>query len=110
MLHIDARIPVVLDDHPGTLGTDATLEEGGVTGGTRAGFDVSLGHAAGCTCCATRSNAGRALAALLHDRARGKTVFFKRVVAIPHTPAGRAELLDALRNDPVGSACFRLSE
>ncbi len=109
MFHLDARIPVVLADRPGTTGTDATLEEGGPTNGTRAGFEVSPGHAAGCTCCAARNNAGRALAALLHDRARGRTVFFTRVVAIPHTPAGRAELLDALRNDPVASACFRLS-
>ena len=110
MFHLDARIPVIFATRPSSLDTDATLEEGGPTRGTLAGFDVSPGHAAGCTCCAARSNAGRALAGLLHDRARGRTVFFKRVVAIPHTPAGRAELLDALERDPLASACFRLSE
>ncbi len=73
-------------------------------------FAAVQAHPAGCACCAARNPAGVALASLLQDRARGRVAFFHGVAAVTHTAAGREMVLEALRSDPVASACFRLEE
>ncbi len=89
---------------------DALLLEGlGLTQPGRDYFVVTPGHAAGCACCAPRNGAGVALSRLLLARARGQGVFFRRVVAVTRTEAGRAAVLHALQNDPLASACFKLA-
>ncbi len=99
MLFQDARIPVVFD--PAAPEPDDVLFTEGVD------FTPATGHAPGCACCAARSEAGRALAALLHARARGQVAFFRRVVVVCTTPEGRAEVVGALAGDPVVSVCFK---
>ncbi len=106
---LDQRIPVVLGMPDQLRARDVLLAEGGHPQAA-AGFTPASGrHAPGCSCCAPRTPAGLALAALLHERARGRAPFFERVVALVPTEAGRAELAHALSHDPVASACFRLS-
>jgi hypothetical protein len=105
----DARIPVVFGDIADAAENDAVLFEAPARlwGGASASFSPEATHPAGCTCCTTRGPAGRALGDLLHARARGKTPFFKRVIAVTRTDAGRAEILAALAQDPIATACFR---
>jgi len=105
----DSRIPVVFGRLEEALPTDAVLFEAPAQrwGGTSASFTPAQEHPPGCTCCAVRVAAGRALSALLHDRARGKIPFFSRVLAVTRTETGQADLLVALAQDPVASACFR---
>jgi hypothetical protein len=108
---LDARVPVVLAPAEEAGPDDALLLE---TDGTAphiaaaVAFQVESAHPQGCACCSPRRGAGRALAALLHARARGETAYFRRVIAVPVTAAGRADILAALRSDPVAAACFRL--
>ena len=99
---LDSRVPVRLtaDDKPNGA---AMLIEG-------EHFSAAQDHEPGCTCCAARNSAGRALAALLQDRARGKVAFFHSVIAVTHTQAGRDQVLAALQTDPVAGACFRLAD
>lgn len=108
---LDARIPVIFGTPEQAGPDDAVLVEGGAEPGpgAQASFQpaVETGHGAGCTCCLPRNQAGRALAALLQDRARGRVPFFNRVLACPTSDAGRAELEAALDRDPVAAACFR---
>ena len=98
---LDARIPVLFASAEDAGPKDVILAEG-------VAFHASV-HAPGCACCPPRSGAGRALSTLLQDRARGHVPFFTRVIAVPATPSGRAEIEAALRSDPVASACFRLA-
>jgi len=97
---LDARVPVVFGPAEAAAPGDAVLREG-------EDFTPDSGHAPGCACCVARTEAGRALAALLHARARDKIPFFRRVVVVLATEAGRAAVEGALANDPVASACFR---
>jgi hypothetical protein len=116
-LRLDSRIPVILaglDEagldqagHNQARPGDVVLREG--AGGPGGFTPEAGGHATGCACCAQRSPAGRALAALLQARARGEVAFFARVVAVCATPGGRAEVLAALAHDPVAASCFRLT-
>ncbi len=93
------RIPVVFAPVQAGPG-DVLLVEGEA-------FTAAAAHAPGCACCGARSQAGRALAGLLHDRARGRTAYFSRVVAVCSSEAGRLAVQAALAGDPVASACFR---
>jgi hypothetical protein len=97
--YLDARVPVVFASLEDAGPLDAILVEGEA-------FHAAA-HVPGCPCCPPRGAAGRALAALLQDRARGRIPFFTRVISISATEAGRAEIEAALQSDPVASACFR---
>ena len=102
----DLRIPVVF----GALGEagpmDAVLAEGDVPGAA-VQFAPASTHAPGCACCMARGEAGRALAWLLHARARGEIAFFTRVIAVVATEAARADIRAALASDPIASTCFK---
>jgi hypothetical protein len=102
----DLRIQVVFGDLSEAGPHDAVLAEGNMAG-AGASFVPGSGHPPGCSCCVGRSEAGRALAGLLHARARGEVSYFTRVVAVVKTEAGRAELCLALASDPVASLCFK---
>jgi len=113
---IDARIPVTLLADaaalPGALagGPAALLAEGATpsTGATATEtFAPEARHAAACACCAGRSAAARALDRLFQARVRGRAAWFDRVVVLAATPEGRAELVQALAQDPLTSARFR---
>ncbi len=103
MAKLDMRVPVRLAGTGEVAEGQAAFREG-------EHFAPAQAHPAGCACCAARNPAGVALASLLQDRARGRVAFFQGVVAVTHTAAGKAMLLEALRTDPVASACFRLEE
>ncbi len=105
---IDARIPVLIGS--GAVAERAVLIEGapvpaGVAG---ARFDLTSSHAPNCSCCTSRSPVAEALASLFTRRARGEVAFFRAVQAVGLSDAGRAALMDALANDPVASARFRI--
>ncbi len=102
MTTLDMRVPLRFAD---TVGDgQAALREG-----EHFATDAAR-HPAGCACCTARNPAGVALARLLQDRARGRVAFFQGVIALTRTAAGREMVRDALRSDPVASACFRLEE
>ncbi len=102
MTTLDMRVPLRFAEPAALTGGQVAFVEG-------EHFLATDTHPAGCTCCAARNPAGRALAGLLQDRARGKVGFFNAVAVVARTPAGRAMVLEALRTDPVASACFRLA-
>ena len=108
-LFLDARVPVLLDGDPAE--GDAVLAEAGcaLPHGTApaAWFEPQPDlHRPGCACCAGRSPAAMALAGLFAARARGGVPFFRRVVAVAATEAGRAELRTAL-DDPLVAGRYR---
>jgi hypothetical protein len=100
MIMSDARVPVVFAPVEAAGPDDAVLREG-------KDFTPESEHAPGCACCAGRTHAGRALATLLHARARTQVAFFRRVVVVIASEEGRAAVESALANDPVASTCFR---
>ena len=67
------------------------------------------GHLVGCACCALRSPAAEALGRLFLDRLRDGAAYFNRVVAVPATAEGEAALRDALADDLLTRARFRLT-
>ena len=93
-LFIDARIPVVFGVAPAA--EDAVLAP-----------DASWGdsHPVACACCVGRGPAAQALDRLFLGRVRGSIPWFGRVVV---DPVGEAAVRDALADDPVVSARFRL--
>jgi len=108
MIMSDARVPVAFGLLQAALPDDALLFEGEIQpwAGATAAFSPGPRHPPGCACCAARTGAGRALASLLHARARNEVPFFRRVLAVTVSAAGRAEVEDALQNDPIASTCF----
>jgi hypothetical protein len=103
-------LPLIFADATEAHLDDALLLEGkGLAQPGRDYFSVTEGHVIGCACCAPRNGAGMALSRLLLARARGQGVFFRRVVAVTKSEAGRAAVLHALANDPLASACFMLA-
>lgn len=109
---LDARIRLVFGVAEMAGPDDAVLREGEGEDAPLLGWftPASEGHAAGCACCAPRNNAARALSLLFLARVRGDAGFYKRLVAIPCTAAGRAEIEAALAHDPVTSSRFRLED
>lgn len=108
---VDARVAVRFGGVGDAGEGDALLVEGGVPDGlTGEGFEVSVGHVAGCACCVPQSAAAAALARLFQRRARGEVPFFRRVVAVTATEAGDMAVWAAIRSDAVASARFRLEE
>ena len=109
---IDLRVPLLFGAAEDAAAGDALLiENEGVAPGhfLPAPLEFHSRHSPSCPCCQARNAAGRALASLLQARARGEVAFFRRVVAVTRTPAGRLEVEEAVRFDPVASACYRLS-
>ena len=107
----DSRIPVRIASIADAGATDALLVEGALPRTTLpcASFGlVQRGHVPACTCCAPRSSAAMALAALFTGRALARFEFFTGVVAVVTTKAGEAAVMAALQDDPVASARFRL--
>lgn len=111
---IDARIPVtIVEEPPALAGPVALLAEGHLPDGVgpptpRAVFqaDERQAHPGGCACCNGLGAAAGALATLFRERAVGGA-WFSSVVALVRTPAGRAELEEALSSDILTVARFR---
>ena len=103
MAKLDMRVRLRLADADTIAENEAAFREG-------EHFVPAQAHPPGCACCAARNPAGVALASLLQDRARGRGAFFQGGAAVTRTAAGREMLLEALRTDPVASACFRLDD
>ncbi|MDB5370859.1 MAG: hypothetical protein JWP20_2417 [Roseomonas sp.] len=64
-------------------------------------------HPIGCACCQPRNPVAIALDRLFLARTRSETPWFKEVVALAHTAAGRAAVVAALAEDSVTVARFR---
>jgi hypothetical protein len=109
MRHSDFLIPVVFDTAGEAGADDVVLREGEDAPDGSAAFqpDDLAGHAPGCGCCAARNPAGRALGALLAARARGEVAYFRRVIVVARSEAGRQAVEHALDGDAVVSECFR---
>jgi G3E family GTPase len=106
---IDARLPLLFGAAGDASTDDALLLEG--EGEPTPGRDwftpaPQTAHPVGCVCCTARNAAGLALSRLLLARARGQGPFFRRVIAVTRTPAGRDAVLEALRGDPLASSCL----
>ncbi|BDG73619.1 hypothetical protein [Roseomonas fluvialis] len=114
---IDTRIPVTILPEaaalPGMLAgrPAALLAEGAVPDHAGAPVTESFApeprHAVACACCAGRSAAAQALDRLFQARVRGRAAWFDRVLVLASTEAGRAELVQALAQDPLTTARFR---
>ena len=110
---LDARIPVLFGDAAEAGPTDALLIEGlGAWAAGRAWFTAdaarAAAHPAGCACCTPRGGAAQALSRLMLARGRGDGVFFSRVVVVARSAAGRRAVAQALAEDPLAMAWFRL--
>jgi hypothetical protein len=70
-------------------------------------FDARPSHRLGCGCCAGRSAAAVALDRLFQGRARGRSPWFDRVAVLATSPAARAQVEAALREDALTLARFR---
>jgi hypothetical protein len=111
---IDARIPVTIVEQPPALtAAMALLAEGSLPEGVGPPQPCAIfraeenpGHPAACPCCYEMGAVAAALAELFRDRAMGGP-WFSSVVALVRTPAGRAELEDALSRDVLTVARFR---
>jgi hypothetical protein len=111
-MRLDARIPLVFATLADAGPTDALLVEGqGARAPGRDHFTASENpHPFGCTCCVPRNPAALALARLLLARGRGQGPFFRRVIAVTATPAGRATVLAAVQSDPLAASCCVLGD
>jgi hypothetical protein len=102
---MDARIPVFFaanrDEaaNTGWLVEDAALAPWGAT---------DEGHVIGCACCVARSPVAEALGRLFRARATGEVAFFTRLGVIPSGPSGETAVRQALVNDGLASACYRI--
>ncbi len=110
-LFVDARLPLRFGAESDAGPEDALLLEGeGAAARGLAWFrpPAERPHPIDCSCCVARTEAGRALSGLLLARGRGDGLFFRRVVAVIETAAGRQAVLQALAADPVVSVSFKL--
>jgi hypothetical protein len=112
---LDARTPVRLLAHaaeapPGAvvLAEDGTPLPAAPARVERYATPVATAHPIGCACCQPRSPAAIALDRLFLARTRGEAPWFKEVVALAATAAGRDAIMAALEQDSVISARFRV--
>jgi hypothetical protein len=112
---LDARTPVRLLAHaaeapPGAvvLAEDGAVLPAGMARVERYATPLEGPHPMGCACCQPRSPAAIALDRLFLARLRGQAPWFKEVLAVAATAAGRAAILAALERDSVTSARFRV--
>lgn len=119
---LDARIPLILlaeeaaladalaSGPPAAVISEApppALPAGAVT---LVSFDATTtAHAPGCACCAGRSQAAAALDRLFQARVRNACPWFDRVLALAATPEAAAALREAVAQDALASARFRLA-
>jgi hypothetical protein len=105
-MNADTRIEVVFGQRPGPH--DAVLAEAhhAVPPGLHAAY-FAISHPVGCTCCVGQSPAGAALATLFRARATGRAPFFRRVVVLA-SPAGEAAVRQALAQEALAMARYRL--
>jgi hypothetical protein len=111
---LDARTPVRLlgdaaEAPPGAvvLAEDGAALPAGALRVERYATPVATAHPIGCACCQPRSPAAVALDRLFLARMRGDAPWFKEVVAVAATEAGRAAVTAALAGDSVTVARFR---
>jgi hypothetical protein len=116
---LDARIPLVIVADAAAL--DAALASGEAAavlieaGGREPDGVIAVerfeaaaaAHPLACGCCSGRGPAALALDRLFQARVRGSTGWFRRVIAVVPTDAGRDEVAAALRGDALTSARFR---
>ena len=107
MIWMDARLPIRFGPLDSREHGEAVLTDGPVVSMPAAAFVVQPGHVIDCTCCAPRSGAAAALAQLFHNRAIATGPAFKSVLAVMGRD-GEAAVRDAVLNDPLVSARFRL--
>lgn len=112
-MKFDARVPVEFGVWDDLTADDAVLLEADrlpEAGPPGISFQPGPGMlAAGCACCAPRGPLATALGDLFVARAKGDLPYFRRVLAVPATEAGRATMVAALTEDPVCSGRFRLA-
>jgi hypothetical protein len=119
---MDARVPVVIVGDYAALA--AALSEGSRAAVlveappmpmpknaiALASFDAfAPSHAGACACCGGRSPAAAALDRLFQARVRGACPWFERVVALAETTPARDAVAQALRDDAVTAARFRVA-
>lgn len=66
------------------------------------------GHPVGCACCVPRGPVAIALGSLFLARARGELPWFRSVLAVTTSAAGREAVRSALTDDVVTRARFRV--
>ncbi len=104
----DRRIPVIFAQQ--LEPDDAVLAESGQPappGHFVHHFSPSVTHLPGCLCCGGRSKAAAALSAAFRARATGEAPFFRRLVVLA-SPQAEAEIIEALSNDALCQARYRL--
>jgi len=69
-----------------------------------------LDHPPGCACCVPRGPVARAFSNMFLARVHGEMAYFRDVRVMVLDAAGEAAVRDALANDPVLLARFRLIE
>ena len=90
---------------PGTPDSDVAVGSG--CGAVDASGSLRLRHCPRLRLLPAARGRRAGVAALFLRRARGEIPFFRRVLAVARTPAGRAAILAALTDDPVVSGRFR---
>ncbi|MDO9499539.1 hypothetical protein [Falsiroseomonas sp.] len=66
-----------------------------------------LRHKYDCNCCAGRGAAAEALDRMFQARIRSQCAWFDQVIGVVQSAEARAEVLDALAQDPLAKARFR---
>lgn len=66
-----------------------------------------LRHKLDCNCCAGRGPAAEALDRMFQARIRSQCAWFEQVIGVVQSAEARAEVLDALVQDPLAKARFR---
>ncbi len=108
------RIPILIGGSAAREG-DAFLVEDGAdmpAGGYAVRFALGarkFGHQVGCACCTLRGPAADALTGMFRARVTGNAPFFKRVVVLA-SPEGEAAVREAIADDVVTAARYRLEE
>lgn len=109
---IDARIPVRLGAAEAVEPSTAWLVEAGAAspdkGGCTVTLDARASHPAACGCCGGRAPAAVALDRLFQARVRGTGPWFDQVAVASTSAEFRDAVRDAVRQDPVTRARFRL--
>jgi len=117
---LDARIPLrllsplLLDAALRSAPATALLVEGpeleGLAGPAVLQFRFSPGdqrHMLDCNCCAGRGPVAEALDRMFQARIRGQCAWFEQVIGVVQSAEARAEVLEALAQDPLAKARFR---
>ena len=107
-MRIDARLPLRFGPLASRALSDAVVTDGHEVIAEPAARFTSDGVAS-CACCAPRSGAAVALAALFRQRATSTEAPFTSVLAVVDAQ-GRSSVLAALQSDPLIIARYRFEE